>query len=106
MHSVEKRSGKEKKLLPQQVRFLVGWILEENAKNIPVHLQDCIVFLERTYGVTLSPGTMHKYLTDNGFSSQVMQHRTQGYKLNHDDLARMGCGLHHCGEEEQYLPIR
>ena len=87
-HSAQKRSGAERKLTDTQVRFFVGWVLHQNSLNVPVHVDDGIRCIQTHFGITLSHGTVQSLFVDNGFSSRLMQHRTAGYKLNHDDRAQ------------------
>ena len=84
----EKKSGAKPLLTHQQVRFFVGWVLHQNSQNVPVSLEDGRNCIRSNFGITVSVGTQHNLFVTNGFSSQLMQHRTAGYKLNNDERAK------------------
>ena len=80
-HKKEKESGKPRSLSEEQERLLVGYVLCLNEQNQEVHLLTVRSWIEKTFGIFISDATAHRYLSDNGFSSRVMQSKTSGYRV-------------------------
>ena len=82
-----KTSGRPAALDDRQTRIFVGWVLDQNERNIEVHLENAVDFIRTEFGVSVAQQTVLNYLSSNGFASHIAQNRTKGYHESVDQLA-------------------
>lgn len=88
--SVDKKSGKKPGLMEWQKRIMVGFICDQNEKNVPVHIRTVKDFLAGKLSVPLKKSAVQRYIVESGFSKRKLKTKTKGYKVDTISLARKG----------------
>lgn len=89
--SADKGSGRPRALSDEQQRLLVGYVLAQNERNEEVHLSDVVAFVKNSFDLDITNRTALSYLNACGFSSQLTQNKTPGYKLSENELTKIAC---------------
>lgn len=87
--SSEKHSGRPLILVDDEIRLLTGFVLDMNDKHIEVHLRTAQEFVRERIGKDMSLESVDTYLHRQGFTSQVAQTKTKGYKLAASELCNI-----------------
>lgn len=83
-----KLSGREALLDDEQEEVAAGWVLCQVDRNIPVSAASFTAFCRESFGVSFTEETGRIYLHALGFTCKVAHHRTSGFTLDRDSLAK------------------
>jgi hypothetical protein len=87
--STSKDSGRPAAVSDEQMRIFVGWILAQNERNVDVHLEDAVNFINDSFGVNVVKATALKYLNQGGFASHAVVAKAGGFKLDANALCEV-----------------
>jgi transposase len=78
--------GRPRLLSDEQERLFVGYILWRNANNLLVSLEMVRAYIFNSLGVEAEKGTVQGWIVEQGFTSQKMKRKSQGYKLDRTEM--------------------
>ena len=84
--SSEKLSGALASLDREEKDVASGWVLDQLENNKAVHLDSYRDFVLKNFGIEISVSTCFNYLSEDGFSSKLLQKKSASFTVDVEKL--------------------